>query len=452
MSLPLAARFRAIITGPLNTATPSIPDLQDDNEVYRGPKVHSGATKRKRDTNVSNPSSTRKVARRPSDDEGGTGRERTISFPDRNQLMQAMKDRFQEGPHVDFHGNYEVVDDASGHKARIQSVANEIWKATGYRFTVKDHPQFTNGHKTRFWCSQDEAHRSKSSRAARKAQGELYKPRQTSAGEVLAKNRFPCQSRLLVSSRDSTTLGRCVITVRMHHHVAHEPYLDLNLPPEIAQGGWGSGWFTRASTGAPSIPHDPNSPSMSAMDHLHTIEQPPPQEHTPPQQDSFDEIHHDIQELPQDLPTQPMIMSSPSIPEPSPPISLSQSAPPHAPTIDHNAPPDVYGRRMQAHIRNLREFCDGLEYQLQFNDYRMLHVLEREGGPFLELVADCLSKEGRLVPTEQSMDIPAPEMQPNTQQMMHNHNVAPDGVSIMQDMQMQAYDGNPGINPSALGC
>lgn len=46
-----------------------------------------------------------------------------------------MKNRFQEGPHVDFHGSYEVVDDANGHKARIQSVANEIWKATGYRFT-----------------------------------------------------------------------------------------------------------------------------------------------------------------------------------------------------------------------------------------------------------------------------------------------------------------------------
>lgn len=76
MSLPLAARFRAIITGPLNATTPGIPDLlQDDNEVYGGPKVHSGSTKRKREPNASNPSSTRKVARRPSDDEGGTGRE-----------------------------------------------------------------------------------------------------------------------------------------------------------------------------------------------------------------------------------------------------------------------------------------------------------------------------------------------------------------------------------------
>lgn len=53
---------------------------------------------------------------------------------------------------------------------------------------------------------------------------------------------------------------------------------------------------------------------------------------------------------------------------------------------------------MRAHITNIREFCDGLEYQLQFNDYRMLDVLEREGSSFLRLVQDCLRKEGRLDP------------------------------------------------------
>jgi hypothetical protein len=52
---------------------------------------------------------------------------------------------------------------------------------------------------------------------------------------------------------------------------------------------------------------------------------------------------------------------------------------------------------MLNHITNIREFCSGLEYQLQFNDYRMLDVLEREGEGFLRLVSECLGSEGRLV-------------------------------------------------------
>jgi hypothetical protein len=58
--------------------------------------------------------------------------------------------------------------------------------------------------------------------------------------------------------------------------------------------------------------------------------------------------------------------------------------------------PDEYQRRMRRHIAMIRDFCDGLEYQLPFNDYRMLEVLELEGSQFLRLVEDCLQKEGRL--------------------------------------------------------
>lgn len=49
--------------------------------------------------------------------------------------MVAMKERFQQDPHVDFHGTYDVTEPEVNHKTRIQFVANEIWKATGYRFT-----------------------------------------------------------------------------------------------------------------------------------------------------------------------------------------------------------------------------------------------------------------------------------------------------------------------------
>jgi len=51
---------------------------------------------------------------------------------------------------------------------------------------------------------------------------------------------------------------------------------------------------------------------------------------------------------------------------------------------------------MHQHIRNIREFCDGLEYQVQFNDFRMLEELEKEGGSFLRFVHACLQREGRL--------------------------------------------------------
>jgi len=40
----------------------------------------------------------------------------------------------------------------------------------------------------------------------------------------------------------------------------------------------------------------------------------------------------------------------------------------------------TFGERMTEHVTLLRDFADGLEYQLQFNDHRMLDRLEREGG------------------------------------------------------------------------
>lgn len=39
---------------------------------------------------------------------------------------------------MEFHGTYEINDSGPSHKTRISSVALEIWKATGYRFTCAD--------------------------------------------------------------------------------------------------------------------------------------------------------------------------------------------------------------------------------------------------------------------------------------------------------------------------
>jgi len=51
---------------------------------------------------------------------------------------------------------------------------------------------------------------------------------------------------------------------------------------------------------------------------------------------------------------------------------------------------------MASHVHTLRDFCDGIEYQLQFQDQRFLKTLEREGGRFFRLAENCLSWERRL--------------------------------------------------------
>jgi hypothetical protein len=50
-------------------------------------------------------------------------------------------------------------------------------------------------------------------------------------------------------------------------------------------------------------------------------------------------------------------------------------------------------KRMSQHINMLRDFADGLQYQLQFNDRQMLDSLEREGATFMRFAQTCLDRE-----------------------------------------------------------
>lgn len=161
---------------------------------------------------------------------------------------------------------------------------------------------------------------------------------------MLAKARYACRSGLLISSREEAEADTSLITVRMHHHVAHEPYYDNTLPPQMTQLIWENiGWGRKSRLPAP-----PRSDSSS--------------------DEIGDGLNHDIHETP-----------PPSNPEEPPPLT-----------------PEIYQKRMRHHIDTIRDFCDGLEYQLPFNDFRMLHALESEGTRFLRLVRDCLEKEGRI--------------------------------------------------------
>ena len=51
---------------------------------------------------------------------------------------------------------------------------------------------------------------------------------------------------------------------------------------------------------------------------------------------------------------------------------------------------------MEKNVRLIRDFADGLEYQVQFQDPRFLRTLEKEGARFLKLARDCLSRERRM--------------------------------------------------------
>ncbi|KAJ7672287.1 hypothetical protein DFH06DRAFT_1467797, partial [Mycena polygramma] len=152
------------------------------------------------------------------------------SFGSSADLLSALAKTCLEDPEVDFSGSYLIPTndaDTLSDKQRVQKVAHDIWKATGYRFTVKDHPPSENGHKTRLWCSQDEARRSK-----HRGTGEV--PRVSRQGDPLSKQRFPCRSRLMITClADAGGGGARVVTVRMHHHMRHNAYLEQ--PPTVVE-------------------------------------------------------------------------------------------------------------------------------------------------------------------------------------------------------------------------
>jgi hypothetical protein len=65
----------------------------------------------------------------------------------------------------------------------------------------------------------------------------------------------------------------------------------------------------------------------------------------------------------------------------------------------------TFRERFEGDIATIREFCKGLEYQIQFGNQRMLDTLECEGVSFLQLARGCLGRERQM----NSMRGPAPE-------------------------------------------
>ncbi|KAJ7218618.1 hypothetical protein GGX14DRAFT_533331 [Mycena pura] len=126
---------------------------------------------------------------------------------------------------MDFHGTYKVaVDPLVTPKQRVQMVAAEIWKTTGYRFTVMDHRKLKSGHRTRLWCSQDEA-RKKKSKASQNPN--IYNR------DNIGMKRYPCQSKLAISCRTSRdNSDELNVTVQLKHAQKHTSYTDVSMPQE----------------------------------------------------------------------------------------------------------------------------------------------------------------------------------------------------------------------------
>ena len=64
----------------------------------------------------------------------------------------------------------------------------------------------------------------------------------------------------------------------------------------------------------------------------------------------------------------------------------------------------TFWEHFKGDIATIWEFCQGLEYQIQFGDQHMLDTLECEGALFLWLTRCCLGKEKQM----NSMRGPAP--------------------------------------------
>ncbi|KAF8071575.1 hypothetical protein FPV67DRAFT_1650940 [Lyophyllum atratum] len=364
--------------------------------IFGGPAPHHHATplagssssssKRKRDT-TSRPgvrfNNFEKVLQRAAQNEldyaakpendCAIAKDRIIAFDNRDELMKALRDCFKESHDINFAASYRTHNDSVTHKQRIQTVTHEIWKATGYRFTSPAYERLD----IRRDCGarQDEGHKTKPSKISQTQ-------RTSSNGVVLAKARYPCRSGLLISSRDEGHPDTAFVVVRMHHHFPHEAYYDHTLPPEMTQSIW----------------EKMEIPSKDGPGHFPSPALPPPCRPTPQEGSSQSDTSDDGSDRVSDE-DDGGAFDTPRDPDHAMHELGGEYLPPSTPKASPALTEEAYQNRMRQHIANIRDFCDGLEYQLPFNDFRLLEVLEIEGAQFLKLVHHCLELEGRLKAT-----------------------------------------------------
>ncbi|KAJ7909714.1 hypothetical protein B0H13DRAFT_2330063 [Mycena leptocephala] len=144
----------------------------------------------------------------PGDDEQDINTDAMETFPDAESFCDALRADFKAGEAVDFHSAYPIpADPLVTPRQRVQMVAAEIWKISSYRWTVKDHKRLASGHRTRFWCSQDEARKKKSK----------------------ASQNSDVRNRDNMRKNDDEQL---YVTVLLKHAGKHVSYVDVSMPLE----------------------------------------------------------------------------------------------------------------------------------------------------------------------------------------------------------------------------
>ncbi|PPR07898.1 hypothetical protein CVT24_002829 [Panaeolus cyanescens] len=179
----------------------------------------TGLQKRQRD---SASDSERPLQRLRTEDEEKQQDMTEVDYATSEELFQQLRSQLQTSDDVDFKGSYLMaISPDMSPKDRVQSVVREVWRLTGYRFTVHDNKGSDNWHTTRYWCSQDEAHKKK------------YQP-SSAPGAKLRDNvgmmRYPCKSCLTIIYRvvrHSTETAR--IRINLHHHFRHVLYVDVSM-------------------------------------------------------------------------------------------------------------------------------------------------------------------------------------------------------------------------------
>ncbi|KAF8524136.1 hypothetical protein BU17DRAFT_85239 [Hysterangium stoloniferum] len=155
---------------------------------------------------------------RSSDDEGYKTHMPIKKFASAQDLYDTLCIKFKAGADISFQGSYKMSEDSLvSEKERVQMVAREI--------CVKDNKKLKCGHRTCFWCSQDEAHK-----------------KWKSSTDPNIKNRenpgmkqFPCHSKLGISCCNVDGDGSMLITVQLEHHHQHINYVDVSMPLEALQ-------------------------------------------------------------------------------------------------------------------------------------------------------------------------------------------------------------------------
>ncbi|KIJ23157.1 hypothetical protein M422DRAFT_276328 [Sphaerobolus stellatus SS14] len=134
-------------------------------------------------------------------------------YDDAKSLFSALRTASKDSS-ILFNGSFKMgTDQAIDDKDRNKNIAEDIWAATGYRWSVHDHTLLADGLSSRFYCCQDEERKKESEKSTRP--GAVH-------WETEGMDHFPCQSKLTVTvTCRGQPAGHQSISLRIEHHKPH---------------------------------------------------------------------------------------------------------------------------------------------------------------------------------------------------------------------------------------